>query len=283
MFKSKLFDLPRSRTLLIAKAIVTASVLTLSVFTATVAQASPQSQDTARILKNDDVVSLVKAGLSDSAIIGLIGRSQTNFDVSPQALIRLKDAGVSNAVIESMVTPRAAASTPAPTSRTDSEPVNTGGCSDAATCIASGDGLLKSGKYAEAAQAWDKALELGGSLNFLVCRETGFTGCKPGTFLMSSKEVSFLDGKSQQVFSASLSDVEVKGAQKALRSMVRSSPRPFVRFKLKVSGKDYNFVFQPMNITCTDTNPPTCDEPGLSQQETVANYIARKLQSLKTD
>lgn len=157
-----------------------------------------------------------------------------------------------------------------------------GGCSNAATCAANADKSLRGGQYPEAMQAWDKVLELGGSVNFLVCRETGFTGCKPGTFLMTTKEVSFLDGKSQQVFSAPLSEVEVKGAQKALKDIVRSDPRPFVRFKLKVSGKDYNFVFKPMYIPCTDTNPPTCDEPGLSQQETVANYIARKLQSLKT-
>jgi photosystem II stability/assembly factor-like uncharacterized protein len=165
---------------------------------------------------------------------------------------------------------------------TRTNPSKTGVCPDAAACMAAGDSLLKKGQYSEAAQVWDTVLELGGSLNFLVCRETGFTGCKPGTFLMTTKEVSFLDGRSQQVFSAPLSEVEVKGAQKALKDIVRSSPRPFVRFKLKVAGKEYNFVFKPMYIPCTDTNPPTCDEPGLSQQETVANYIARKLQSLKT-
>jgi hypothetical protein len=154
-------------------------------------------------------------------------------------------------------------------------------CNNAGSCAAMAQSYLTRGHYREAQVAWDKVLELEGSLNFLVCHETGFRGCQPGSFLMSTKEISFVDGKSQQIFSVSLSEVEIKGAQKAFKDIVRSSPRPFVRFRLKVSGKDYNFVFKPMYIPCTDTNPPTCEEPGLSQQDAVANYISQKLQSLK--
>ena len=53
-------------------------------------------------LNNDDVIGLLKAGLSDAIVIGTIGRSQTQFDLSPEALLKLKQAGVSNAVIEAM-------------------------------------------------------------------------------------------------------------------------------------------------------------------------------------
>jgi hypothetical protein len=62
-----------------------------------------QSSADKRTLKNDDVVSLVKAGLSESAIITLIQKSQDEFDLSPAALVKLKEAGVTNAVIEVML------------------------------------------------------------------------------------------------------------------------------------------------------------------------------------
>jgi hypothetical protein len=153
-------------------------------------------------------------------------------------------------------------------------------CSDPAACMTMSEGLLARGQYAEAQKTWDKVLELGGRVEFLVCRETGFTGCKAGTFSMNTKELSFVDGKGQPVFSAPLSDIESKGAQRAMRDTVPFGQRPFARFKLKVSGKDFNFVFMPKGVTCTNTNPPTCDEPGPSQQEAVANYISRKLATL---
>jgi|GEM_PF-1863055 len=56
-----------------------------------------------RILSNDDIISLVKSDLSDKAIIALIQNSQTQFDLSPEALTKLRNAGVSNAVIEIMI------------------------------------------------------------------------------------------------------------------------------------------------------------------------------------
>jgi len=58
---------------------------------------------TEKPLTNDDIVSLVKAGLDDSVIISLIQRSTTQFDLTPHALIELKQAGVSDAIIAAMV------------------------------------------------------------------------------------------------------------------------------------------------------------------------------------
>lgn len=58
---------------------------------------------TQKTITNDDIVSLVNAGLSDEAIISAIQKSQSKFDLSPEALIWLKKAGVSNKIIESML------------------------------------------------------------------------------------------------------------------------------------------------------------------------------------
>ncbi len=51
-------------------------------------------------LTNDDVVSLSKAGLTVPAILGLIDSSNCKFDLSAMALIKLKNDGVADAVIE---------------------------------------------------------------------------------------------------------------------------------------------------------------------------------------
>ncbi|MCD6317586.1 hypothetical protein J7M02_00785 [Candidatus Aerophobetes bacterium] len=58
---------------------------------------------TKKSLTNNDIVSLVKAGLSDKIIILLIQKSEIQFDLTPDALIELKQVGVSNAVIEAML------------------------------------------------------------------------------------------------------------------------------------------------------------------------------------
>lgn len=54
------------------------------------------------VLKNGDVVSLVKAGLSSSIIINKIRDSKTDFDLSTDALIMLKQAGVPDDVVGAM-------------------------------------------------------------------------------------------------------------------------------------------------------------------------------------
>ena len=65
--------------------------------------AAAQAQPPGKPLTNDDIISLVKAGLSDAAIVSAIQKSPTQFDISPEALVKLKKAGVNNAVIEAMI------------------------------------------------------------------------------------------------------------------------------------------------------------------------------------
>lgn len=54
------------------------------------------------IMTNDEVISLVKAGLSPSIIINKIRTSKSSFDVSTDGLIKLKKAGVSDDVVTAM-------------------------------------------------------------------------------------------------------------------------------------------------------------------------------------
>jgi len=66
------------------------------------------------VLTNQSLISMKKAGLSDSIIISKIKSSQTKFDASTQGLIGLKNAGLSDQVIEAVVNAGAAPAPAAP-------------------------------------------------------------------------------------------------------------------------------------------------------------------------
>lgn len=53
-------------------------------------------------MSNDEVISLTKAGLASSVIIGKIKTSKSNFDMSTDGLIKLKQSGVGDDVIAAM-------------------------------------------------------------------------------------------------------------------------------------------------------------------------------------
>lgn len=57
----------------------------------------------AQALNNDTVIKMVKAGLSDDVIVATISSSAGSFDTSPNGLIALKQAGVSDKVISVIV------------------------------------------------------------------------------------------------------------------------------------------------------------------------------------
>jgi hypothetical protein len=62
-----------------------------------------EGQSTKKPLTNADVVDMVQAGLGESTVILSIKNSGTNFDTSPQALIDLKKKGVSQSIMDAML------------------------------------------------------------------------------------------------------------------------------------------------------------------------------------
>ncbi|HXF43812.1 MAG TPA: hypothetical protein VNK26_08735 [Pyrinomonadaceae bacterium] len=66
-------------------------------------------------LTNEEVIALTKAGLSNSVIIGKIRSSKTNFDLSTNALIALKAAGVDDSVVQAMLESKMGKPAAAPT------------------------------------------------------------------------------------------------------------------------------------------------------------------------
>ena len=61
-------------------------------------------------LNNDSVIKMVKAGLTDDAIVATINANPGAYDASPDGLIALKQAGVSNKVIDAIVAKSSASS-----------------------------------------------------------------------------------------------------------------------------------------------------------------------------
>jgi hypothetical protein len=74
----------------------------------------PQLGVAQETLTNQSVVEMVKAGLPERVILAKIRTSPTNFDTSTDALIALKKSGVSEKIIEAVMSPSPAASAAAP-------------------------------------------------------------------------------------------------------------------------------------------------------------------------
>lgn len=62
-----------------------------------------QSQPKDKPLTNCDVVKLVKAGLPEATIVGVIQQSTTAFDTSPEALSELRREGASTAILDTVL------------------------------------------------------------------------------------------------------------------------------------------------------------------------------------
>jgi hypothetical protein len=71
----------------------------------TCSENSIHAQESPRVLTNADIINMAKSGISDQIIILSIQKSATKFDISPDALIQLKTAGVSDAVMGAMMAP----------------------------------------------------------------------------------------------------------------------------------------------------------------------------------
>jgi hypothetical protein len=95
-------------------------ILTTIAFLALTQVASAQQS-----LNNDSIAKLAKAGLSDDVIITTVNASPGAYDISPNGLIALKSAGVSDKVIAAMVQ-RASSTAPAAASPEASAPAATG-------------------------------------------------------------------------------------------------------------------------------------------------------------
>jgi hypothetical protein len=73
-------------------------------------------------LTNNEVISLTKAGLSQSLIIGKIRTSKSKFDLTTDGLISLKQAGVSDDILTAMMEAKSGRSTKVPLTEPAADP-----------------------------------------------------------------------------------------------------------------------------------------------------------------
>jgi photosystem II stability/assembly factor-like uncharacterized protein len=148
-------------------------------------------------------------------------------------------------------------------------------CGDSTSCSGSGMSALAYSRGSEAALLWDKALQMGGPLQFPACRERPIR-CERGTFYLSAKEVSFTNEKGEKVFAVPPSQVGSVGTGRH-----QQSPQQFTAFfRMRVEQKNYNFDYFPSGGGCRTDFFAQCPGSGPEQQESVANYIARTVPNL---
>lgn len=84
-----------------------ATALAVALVTALLA-AVPRPAAAQEVLTNESVVAMVKGGLAESIVLAKIRTSPSRFDVRTEALVALKRSGVSDRIIEAMVSAPAA-------------------------------------------------------------------------------------------------------------------------------------------------------------------------------
>ncbi len=88
-----------------------------------------RAQQTARPLTNDDVVRMVSDGVPESVVVSAIQTRPCSFDLSPEGLISLHKAGVSEKVLDAMVA--AGSNQPAPAAVPSTSPAPSTGAAQA--------------------------------------------------------------------------------------------------------------------------------------------------------
>lgn len=74
------------------------------------------------VMNNDEIISLVKAGLNSQIIVNKIRTSKSNFDLSTDGLIRLKKAGVSDEIVMAMQGTKGGAANTSTIAATNTDP-----------------------------------------------------------------------------------------------------------------------------------------------------------------
>src|SRR5262245_15255581 len=104
--------------------------LPLSLCLATATVPATVAQEGRILLTNQDVIEMVQNGLQESTVVAAIKANRANFDVSATALIKLKKAGASQRIMDTMLaaesSKRNAASPPSPSTATPVAPFPTG-------------------------------------------------------------------------------------------------------------------------------------------------------------
>jgi hypothetical protein len=240
--------------------------------------------------------------MPDSVVLAKIKSASCDFDTNTDALVKLKRAGASDAVLQAImdVPPKPVAFS----------------CPDYGTCISAGKTALGSSQWddaiaafqaastldaskpdawagmgnaylganrkEEAAAMWDKALVAGGPLTFAACHIRGFNTCEWGNLVLGPKNVSFTLSADQQLFAAQPSQVVSPRAYQYPAAEGQPSPQ-IVVLSFKAGGKNYRFYLIPFGVAC-NSGPAVvrvvCPDEGSAQARVISNYISQAIPKL---
>lgn len=68
------------------------------------AERAPSSSSSNKPLTNDDILAMIRAGLTEETVLAAVRSAPANYNLGVQDLITLKEAGVSEKVIQAMIT-----------------------------------------------------------------------------------------------------------------------------------------------------------------------------------
>jgi hypothetical protein len=207
---------------------------------ATAAPAPTPSPAKAEGLTVDGVVAMAEAGLSDDVIIARLRKQDKGFDLSPEEMIRLKKAKVSDAVIQAMLDPKAAVNAPAPQATPAAAPVvyaapGIAGVAGIRAPGASGatpaPGSEAKGDPNDPMTAHDSGIYLmtkdrDGKPQMVVLERASYQGSKSGGYLSSAMTYGIMKAKTKAV---------IPGPRASLR-VADSSPVFYFYFDDKQAG-----------------------------------------------
>lgn len=131
---------------------------------------------------------------------------------------------------------------------------------------------LALGRNQEAANMWDKTLNLGGPLVFQVCLERGGSKpCERGNLSLAPTEVSFTLPDRRNLFAAAPTEV------RAMRRFTNSA-HGFIN--LQVKQEKYLFEYSPDGGNCRIQSLVECPQKELDQQVAVRNYVLQTIPKL---
>jgi len=275
------------------------------------AQSDSQPSSEGQGFTNDYVIKLVQAKLPDAVVLAKIRSSACAFDLRTDALIKLKRAGVSDAILQAMVEamkPPAQAAEPAAAPAPAAPAANYGpNCGDYPSCLNAGLAAFQSGQwdaalaffskasslqpgnpviwgdiaavfiglgqYQHATEAADKALSVGGPLTIVACHERALQPCEPGIFSLGFREISFTTANGQRLFASPPGQVAAKGAFNA-------AGQYHAYFRVQVGGKNYNFDPNTVGVQCELGYYFQCPDQGIEQQWVIANYVTQTIPRL---
>ncbi len=274
----------------------------------------PQTGATPQGFSNDDVIKMVQAKLPDSILIAKIKSSTCDFDTSPDALIKLKRAGVSDIVLNAIVEAPPPSSNLSDTPESPNTPAPA--CSNYDACMSAGKTALASsqwedaiavflaastldkkkpdawtamgnaylgeGRKEEAAAMWDKALAAGGPLTFAACHHRSFNSCEMGDLVLGPKNISFATAGGPQLFATPPAQVTSPPVN-PFAATGGGSSFEVVILSLKAGAKNYRFQVMPFGISCQTVATISlmrCSEQGIAQALIISNYISQIIPKL---